>query len=396
MNISMNMNIQNNKQFQNVVYNIVNESNQQMLSRRTKGCNDKSNYLFCLFGYSNNTNNCNSNYITYYNQNNSGIVPGVSTWQGMCEYKNNQIVICGTTLPSPQTGLGLIYIGNIQCNDPNQSYYTFLVPNSEFTSCYGPRYDITTDTFTLVGSYNNPNDTNTYGFLFSGNLNGLTNPSNYVTQMQVTPNQYPITFVHSTDGNFAVGASGTTKPPTLSSWIYNISQNTYTSYSFNNSLFTTLYGIVLNPDSTYTIVGGYSDGTVLPFTYGFIADMIYDTNTNSLSFVNSTSLSLDNTITHFEGISKTNNPNVYTIAADVLDSNNITVGYALIIQRENGVFKIMKATNVDFNCTAKNIGGVTSSNSVLGNTLVGFNESLNSKSSFQCVIDWNQVNNYNN
>ena len=398
-----------NKSFYAInLYSMIDQSNKRMLSRTYAYCrnehSDINSIINCMFnkiGNNSKQNNCNLKYIKYYNPDNAELTDGVSTWQGMCEYKNNQIIICGTTDPSPTTGSGLIYFGNISCNDNNQSSVIFSVPDSEYTSCYGPRYNFTTQEFTLVGSYNNPSDSNTYGFLFRGTLPNLNNPDNYITKMQNPTYNYPMTFVHSTDGNFAVGASGNfvnnNQQANLKAWIYDITQKSYTPYQFNNSIYTTIYGIILNPDDSYTIVGGYSNGINTQFVSGFIADMIYNTTTYTLSFKNETSLTLDknnNVITHFEGISRTNDPNIYTLAGDGLSATNLTIGSAFIIKRNtiDKRFDIIKSTSVDYACSA-NTNGVTSSNSVLGNTIVGYFVAPSITSSFQCIIDWNKVNN---
>jgi hypothetical protein len=372
------------------LYNVVNSSNIRMLNRRYQSCqrvsSDSSSIIACMLG-TRLTKKCDLNkYITYYGTKNSNVAEGVSTWQGMCEYTNNMIVICGTTNPSPINGLGLLYIGNIECNDPNQTNYIFRVPNSLYTSCYGPRYNFSNDTFTLVGSYNNRSDINTYGFLFRGSLSELENEANYITEMQITTGQYPLTFVHSTDGNFAVGASGDFNPPVLSAWIYNIDTQTYTPYAFQNATYTTIYGIILNLDNTYTIVGGWSNSYEpnVPFSNAFISDMIYDETTGTLSFMNETSITLANPTSHFEGISRTKNSNIYTIAGYVLGSGGLSVGYAFVVRRENGLFKIIKSTEIK--CE-----GIALSNSVLNNTIVGYFFSKNIKISYQCVIDWKQV-----
>ena len=373
-------------------------ANNRMLSRIYKNCNSNGNYniVNCLFTDilklydkkiipSDIYNLCKN--TRYYNTDNSNISEGVSTWQGMCKYKNGQIIICGTTLPSPKTGLGLLYFGNIQCNDVNQTNVVFNVPGAQYTSCYGPRYDIEKNEFTLVGSYNLPNNSNNYGFLFKGKLNDLTNPDNYVYGMQVIENQYNDTFVHSTDGNFAVGASGPSKT-LISAFIYNISENKYTQYSFPNSQSTTIYGIVQNPDTSYTIVGGWSDSIN---THGFITDMYYEGG--NLTFLRETSVDIPGLIiSHHEGISKTNNPNIYTLAGDGLGQNNKGLGYTCIVERieiENK-FIVKKTVNIDNYCQTNTVG-ITTVNSVLENTIVGYFVSNTGKMSFQCAIDWNNI-----
>ena len=339
-----------------------------------------------------NNNKCNLNYISYYNTVNSDISGGVSTWQGMCSYKNNQIVLCGTTLPNTVMGIGLVYIGNIECNDPNQSSYTFLVPGSTYTSCYGPRYDVDTDEFTLVGSYLDNNDKITYGFLFKGTLNKLQDPLHYVTKMKLPGEFYQSSYLHSIDGNFAVGSSGFLDNPTLNAFIYNITTGKYTQYKFKNSEYTTLYGIIQNLNGTYTIVGGYADSLSLK-SQAFIADMIYNEETDELTFQNQTSLTYyTKYVNHYEGISSTDNPNIYTVAGISIGLNNSNTGISSILMRDtnSGTFKILKTTEIDYSCSI-GIQGTQTANSVLNNYVVGYFVSKNNFQSYQCIIDWNKV-----
>lgn len=361
------------------IYNSVNSSNQRQLSRIATFCKNNINCIFNI------TYPCNNNHITYYNP--SGVFMlnplGVSTWQGMCDYINGQIVLCGTTMPSNTSGSGLVYIGNIKCDDPLGQYINFYVPNSEYTSCYGPRYNKITDTFTLVGSYNNPNDTNIYGFLFIGTINDLTNNANYTYKMQPEYNEYPITFVHSTYGNFAVGASGTLITPVQDiAWIYDINKQIYTEFKFNNAKYNTIYGIVQNSEYNYTIVGGFSNLNK-DISTGFIGDFEYNPNDYSITYSNLTSFQITNT-THFEGISLTNNKDIYTLAGDI-DIG----GIGLIIRRNNITkqFEIIKIQKIDYSCSVGQ-SGLTTSNSVLGNNFVGYFISNNSNisSSWQCSI----------
>ena len=379
---------------------VVNGSHKGMLSRIYKSCKNTTSddkIIDCMLNNVHKQKYCNPN-ITYYNPDYAGISEGVSTWQGICK-SNNGILICGTTQPGPNTGLGLLYFGNIMGDTAGQTSTTFLVPGSEYTSCYGPRYDSTTTEFTLVGSYSNPSDTNLYGFLFRGMIDQLGNSSNYICKMQPLPNtQYPITFVHSTYGNFAVGASSFELYITDQSWIYNIETTSYTIYKYQNAKYTTIYGIVMNSNGTYTIVGGYSNGISLGgknISKGFIVDMIYDSN--GLTFLNETTITVDNDnniLTHFQGISITNNSNVYTVASDGISIKNLKIGGSMIIQRDttNSCFKVVKSTIINYGCLINDTSGIVTSNSVLGNNVVGLYVSTTEKMSFQCNIDWNAIN----
>lgn len=382
------------------LYNQINSSSMKSLSRTHKHCNNSSNsnerVLKCMFGYESNQT-CDSNNITFYSTTNANIdnTDGVANWQGMCAYLNDQVVICGTAGSTSVTGVGLVYIGNIECDSATQVSYTFKVPGAVSTSCYGARYDFKTNLFTLVGSYNIPDTIVTYGFLFRGSLDELTDASKYITSMHLTHNPVQSTFVHSTDGNFAVGASGQFfRPGTqLQSWIYNITTGTYTSYRFKQSRYTSIYGIILNLNGTYTIVGGCSKGegnkSSTPIDNAFIADMSY-TN-DELTIYNETIIDVQsNPITHFEGISRTSHPNIYTVAADSLGITDTQIGMACILQRDaaNKRFKLVHSTKVNASCWLQQ-SGITSCNSILNNTIVG-SFSGTGVTPYQCVIDFSK------
>ena len=100
----------------------------------------------------------NKNLINYFNGNSLLIntpqgkeYGGISAWQGIRSLGSNIYLICGTTNPTPNTGKGLIYIGDINCQN-GETYY-INVPNSLGTSLYGPNYDKDNGIYSFVGSY---------------------------------------------------------------------------------------------------------------------------------------------------------------------------------------------------------------------------------------------------
>jgi hypothetical protein len=337
--------------------------------------------------------------VEYFNTNNINAPLGVSVWQGIAKY-GNQLLIVGTSEPGPNTGQGVIYFGDIRCY--NGTTYTLSVPltsqtTAQYSSVYGPRYDTSSGLFTIVGSYTLLNDTNIYAFLFRGTLSNLTNPSNYVLQMQYSSPAHIISFTHSTYGNFAVGNSGSAAAQDTESWIYNITTQSYTTISFPGSKTTTTYGIVKNLNGSYTIVGGYStseqvsikdiyiNGLVKPVQYAFAADYNEITNT----FSNWSTIQYQNNYTtHFEGISTTTNPNVYSISADVLGLNNDTTGFFLTIERQqNGSFVPNNWVSINYGKSIRQ-KGLTTSNSVIDNNIVGLFIGPNgSTSAFQATVN---------
>jgi hypothetical protein len=351
------------------LYQYVNRSNQRMLSRIYTYCNDKqTNIIDCVFNNSSSTNENRDKIVTYYTT-----TGNLYVWQGIASYPdpNNPLIISGTTPPSAISGQGIIYIGNISTTSPTGAYYSLLVPGAEYSSAYGPRYNSLTGEFTIVGSYNNDNDPNTYGFLFRGNLSDLSNPANYILTMNYTiANPYLITFAHSTYGDFVVGNSGDSPNVIEESWIYNIISQTYTSFVYpgDKGYTTTLYGIVQNVNGTYTLTGGYStaNNTNIELEYGFIVDM--DSNYN---FINSTSIQYaSGFLTHFEGISITSDPDIYTLAGDSFSLEDIKIGFAMKVRRDNstGTFKVMDSVKINYDT---NYPGKTTSNSILENNVVG-------------------------
>jgi hypothetical protein len=377
------------------LYQSINSSNNGQLSRIYNHCRSGSNtsmnsILECMY-----IGKEQKKQVEYFNTNNINAPLGVSVWQGIAKY-GNQLLIVGTSEPGANTGQGVIYFGDIRCY--NGTTYTLSVPSAQYSSVYGPRYDTSSGLFTFVGSYTLLNDTNIYAFLFRGTLSDLTNPSNYVLQMQYSSPAHIISFTHSTYGNFAVGNSGSAAAQDTESWIYNITTQAYTTISFPGSKTTTTYGIVKNPNGSYTIVGGYStseqvsmkdiyiqNGFVKPVQYAFAAD--YNGTTNTFSNW-STIQYQNNYATHFEGISTTNNPNVYSISADVLGLNNDTTGFFLTIERQqNGSFVPNNWVSINYGKSIRQ-KGLTTSNSVIDNNIVGLFIGPNgSTSAFQATVN---------
>ena len=118
--------------------------------------------------------------VIYYNSNYLNVRNGgVSAWQGSRNISPDLFLICGTTNPTPQTGQGIIYSGNIAFT--NGSIYYLNVPLSQYTSVYGPNYDPDTGIYNFVGSYSDYLNSNTKGFIYTGRLSekSLEIPDNY-------------------------------------------------------------------------------------------------------------------------------------------------------------------------------------------------------------------------
>jgi hypothetical protein len=303
---------------------------------------------------------------------------GISAWQGIRSLGSNIYLICGTTNPSPNTGYGLIYIGNINCQNGNTYYLN--VPNSLGTSLYGPNYNKDNGIFTFVGSYKDVNQ-NINGFIYQGYLNELSNISNFI--YPTINNYFNINFFHSFSNNLFVGNSGNTdKDEETISYIYDINNlsKIKTFIKYPNSATTTTYGIWYNGNNNYTIVGGYSpknisidkiyrEDSIYPIGSAFIVDYNYETNT----FYNWTSINYgENLLTHFQGISR-NLDGSYSINVDVIDLKEslLPIGYYLIILRNKKNNQFIYSLSNSVKLLYNNNNGTTSSNSVADNKVVG-------------------------
>ena len=341
----------------------------------------------------------NDNIINYFNTNNLLIntpigqeYGGVSAWQGIRSLGSNIYLLCGTSNPTPNTGNGLIYIGDINCQNGN--IYYLNVPNSLGTSIYGPNYDDNTGIYTFVGSFLDYNQ-NTNGFIYQGTLNNLLNESNF-TYPSIN-NYFNINFFHSFSNILFVGNSGNTnKNNETISYIYDVNDlnKIKTLIKYPNSLTTTSYGIWYNGNNQYTIVGGYSienisieniytKNGIIPIGNAFIVDYNYQTN----QFFNWTTINYgENILTHFEGISQNEN-GTYSINADVvnLEVSKLPIGYFLTIDRDikNAfLYNLSNSVQISYNSN-----GISSSNSVANNKVVGlYIGNDNTKISYQAEI----------
>src|SRR5208337_2445423 len=167
---------------------------------------------------------------------------------------------------------------------------------------------------------------------------------------------------------------------------------------YPGSTTTTDYGIWYNGGTSYTICGGYSDILAQGRTIGqgFLVD--YDSATGQ--FTNWTSFAYPNGligqdyITHFEGISSTEN-GVYTLSADSVQSgsSNLAQGSWVTVQRNpDGSFGA--GAWVDLNYPGVDPStAITSANSVAGNQVVGIVTSGTSGFSYQATINGFQLSN---
>lgn len=330
---------------------------------------------------------------------------GVSAWQGIRFLAENQYIICGTTNPSPNEGRGLLYSGNISCTNGDIYYLDVPEKNSEkgnYTSVYGPDYDVNTGKFTFVGSYKSK-DTKSkkiMGFCYNGTLSksDLTSADNFSFPTAINA-RFNTTYLHSNMNGLIVGNSGITKLNPNKTISYILDQSTMkikTKIMFPNSKTTTTYGIWYNGDNKYTIVGGYSNKIIniakiynknLPIPYGsaFIVD--YNSKTNTFSHWSSIDYSFrDGVVTHFEGISRLEDSNIFSLNADIVDGIlNKTAGYysTASINDKTGKYEINKWVELKYPGPGL---GYTSSNSVSNDKIVGLYISQKGNVSYQATI----------
>jgi hypothetical protein len=301
----------------------------------------------------------------------------VSAWQGIRNSDTaGNFLLAGTSgsngllFDGTMAGVGTSYLVNY----PGTT-------NGGTTSVYGPDNE-GSGNLGLVGSYKNANAASATvkvnGFAFQGTTSTLSDASDYQTV------DYPgaeFNYVHSEMGGLAVGNydSGTASGAPIgagSAYIYNVATQTFvTGIVYPGSKSNTAYGIWYNGGTSYTIVGGWSPTVVnnalnqnLPIGQAYMVD--YDTATGK--FTNWTSFSYPNGtnfVTHFEGISSVEK-GVYTLSADSVQAgstNPVQGSLVSVVRNADGSFG--PATWVNLNYTGTT--GVTSSNSVYGNQVVG-------------------------
>jgi len=325
--------------------------------------------------------------VTFFNGNDVKVTNGVYVWQGIARNFDNKLIMVGTTNPSPTTGEGVVYIGNRDFT--NYKAFNLNVPNSEFTSIYGCRFlyfdENENAIYRFVGAYNNLNDVNTYAFVYEGPLQNVFYLKGWKLKVAYQYLKEPINFAHSTDGVLVVGNSGNVETNEFASWIYDVRLNRFHTYNYPGAQTTTLYGIVQNTETSYTICGGFTDA-IDKRVAGFVSDIVYDVATGNIvpQIESFTTLSTLN-IKHFEGISKTKNPDVYTLAADGIGLQDKNTAFALKCKRIENERRFIFLGVVELKY---NDSGFTTSNSIQNNVVVGFyNNSENQHVAWSATIN---------
>jgi parallel beta-helix repeat protein len=321
-------------------------------------------------------------------------VQPVTAWQGLRNYTgtSGQFLICGTSGDN-----GLLYVGPLAGGGKG---YLVQKPRATVTSVYGPD-NLKNGVLRLVGSFRTSNDPSVFnhGFVWEGKPGDL--PSGGIFRNIDYPGA-TYQFTHSTMGGLAVGnADGPTKGGAPigpgRAYIYDIEKRAFVAnIRYPGSKSNTAYGIWYNGHDKYTICGGYSPLPVnnlknqdRPLAQGRAYLVDYDSKTRTFSnwttFRYRNSANSRSFITHFEGISSAED-GVYTMNADsVKRSSKGPAQGSWVSVRRNPDGSFSKAQWVDLNFPGVKVG-VTSSNSVYGNHVVGLVVDA-TPASYQATVD---------
>lgn len=331
--------------------------------------------------------------VRYYTTGQVPIQP-VSGWQGIRDGDaRGQYLIAGTSGAN-----GLLFIGTIAGRG---KAFNVIYPGSKNTSVYGPN-NLGGRKVQLVGAYKNDDASTSsvfsHGFLFEGTTRQLQNGGGVYRTIDHPGAKY--NYVHSVMGGLAVGnydgpaRNGEPIGPGRC-YIYNTATGRFvTDIVVPGSVSNTAYGIWHNGGTSYTIAGGYTalstnnlDDQHRPIGLAYLVD--YDSATGRFS--RWTAFAYPNRgvggdfVTHFEGISSPRR-GVYTLAADSVQagSENPSQGSFVTVRRNrNGSFG--PAAWVNLNYTGAT--GLTSSNSVAGNQVVGIVISSAGTFSYQATVN---------
>jgi hypothetical protein len=327
--------------------------------------------------------------VSYFDASGVSLQP-VSGWQGIRESVDSpgQFLLTGTS--STQ---GLLYVGPI--DGQGGESYAVNMPGAATTSVYGPD-DLGNGNVRLVGSFRTGEDT-VSGFLYEGAIADLDNGDNY-RAIAYPGSQF--TYVHSTMGGLAVGnydgPTETGQPIGVGrAFIYDVESGEFlTDVVFPGSISNTVYGIWQNGPTSYTLAGGFSqlprsnpDGEGLPIGQAMLVD--YDSLTGRFSnwkaFDAPSHPGSPDLVTHFEGISSAEK-GVYTLNAGSAQVNGSTPEVASFVTvRRNTDGSFGEGDWVDL--AYPGASGITTSNSVAGNQVVGIAFTDDGAVSYQATVN---------
>ena len=318
--------------------------------------------------------NFNIDNISYYTQNINMV-----SWTGICTSNLPNIYFLTGTDKSLN---GVLYKGPVQFNS-NSKAIKVKFPNSVITTTYGPEYNDSdlcgNDLVTLVGSFTNDIKVNspTFGFIFNGYTNEISNPCKYKKIEPFKPSKY--TIVHSTRNGLAVYVISDISPIDFAvgnSGIYDIHKNiTICEVLYPNSVSTTTYGIwyntTINGFENYTIAGGYSLTPGSTNTKSFLVDFFYNKHSGEFYFLNWTEIKIYdsvNIVSHIQGISGLDSDKYVCACNNLLISNDSLISVncmSVIIKRTPNGFVVFDYVIFDYPGSIENITQSVCENNIL-------------------------------
>ena len=260
---------------------------------------------------------------------------------GVRGYDGSNVILTGSYIQSGVT-YGMWWRGNLSTGAGTMYKITPNIAGQTVTSSlfYGPNTALFDPTLgpgniRVVGSYQYSSATypsSDHGAMYTGSVDGsgtwvqIDVPSSAVGGASVLE-----TIPHSTMGNYVVGnydldnGSGTPIPASANAFLYNISENSWTTFDIGGtSNFTSAYGIWQNSVDSYTIVGG-------SMFEGINRAYLIDYTPSSESFSNLTFFDYEGPgLTHFEGITEA--PGGYNVVGTTEDG----AVFAYIARTETG------------------------------------------------------------
>ena len=226
----------------------------------------------------------------------------------------------------------------------------------------------------LTGTYTIESSSIQYGFYYNGPVSNTQSSSNWQTLMFPStqdPNNSEVlsTVPHSVMGGLIVG-NYISKVTAGNAFIYDITTESYQLVNYPGSRYTSLYGIWSNGGESYTIAGGYGNGSPdikknAPGTYAFVADY----NRVTKKFSNWTAYTYNNqpsAVAHFEGITSDGNGG-YNLAGSGLANGTLYVSLINVGRNSDGTFNPTSVwTNVWYPGSS-----VTTSDTVYQNYVLG-------------------------
>lgn len=351
-----------------------------------------SGAIFTLTACSSGGSNGSSSNISYttlpgYNLAESGSSTIVTGIRGITN--SASVYISGLYGTANGTTNGAIYAGPI--NESGGTWYILNYPSSiagesvTGTAWYGPNNGEVAGTIQIVGNYTVESNIFAQGILYSGALDGsgtwtkLQPPSPDVSAVKNT-------IAHSNMGGIVVG-NYDTHLATGKAFIYNIHTGDYTNLELPvqpREISVTAYGIWANGGESYTIVGGYDNGTT-GLTNGYILDWNKATGAIShfttLYYNNESATSI---VSHVEGITSNGNGG-YNLAADTSNGSGGGAAYVQVARNSDGSFATPVWTMLTYPGAS-----VMSANTVYENNVLGVYELPNNSQVYSYLATINQ------